>query len=210
MIVVRKKFGREHTKNYYKGSLFIKSDTKDDSYFSNIGVRDSIYAYTGGDLEGKGDVEFHGFLFDLHRNIPIKTKFNLEIFTSGGVIKGAIIPQYEYYKIGGLRNDIKNNQFSFYGMDAMKINTEEFYMSGINLRYKLNGNLYLNARYNIITYSAFKELYDYDQSQVGEDFKSGMGLGLEWDSLVGPFEVVVSNNTDSHGSLFSFFFGYEF
>lgn len=205
-----KKFDQKRTRNYYKGSIFIKSDTKDNSHFSNIGIRDSIYAYSGSDLEGKGDVEFHGFLFDLHRNIPIKTKFNLEIFTSGGIIKGAIIPEDEYYKIGGLRNNIKNNQFSFYGMNAMKINTEEFYMGGVNLRYKLNGNLYLNARYNVITYSVFKELYNYDQSQVGKDFKSGIGLSLGWDSLVGPFEAVISNDSNSNGVLFSFFFGYEF
>lgn len=205
-----KEFDSGGTKNYYKGSLFLESDTRDNSHFSSKGGKASVYFYNGGGLESEENIAFNGFLFDIHRNFKIKTRFNLELFTTGGIINGEVIPEEEYYKIGGLRNDINTNQFSFYGMNAMRKYADEFYMGGINLRYKLISDLYLNARYNVITYTNSEELSNYDNSRVGEDFKQGIGLALGWDSLAGPFEIVISNDADSNGMLFSAFLGYEF
>ncbi len=205
-----KEFEPESSWDYYKGYIFIGSDSRDNSHFSNKGVKNALNLFTGGDIQGSGSVEFNGFLFDIHQHIPIKEKFNLEFFTAGGIIKGSKIPENEYFKIGGLRNDLKTNQFSFYGMNAMRKYAEEFYMAGVNLRYKLNASMYINMKYNAVTYTTPKDFTINEDSEVGEDFKHGVGIGLGWDSLVGPLEIVVSNDADASGMLFSAFFGYEF
>jgi len=205
-----KEFEPKSSWDYYKGYIFIGSDSRDNSHFSNKGVKNVLNLFTGGDIKGSGSVEFNGFLFDIHQHIPIKEKFNLEFFTAGGIISGEEIPENEYFKIGGLRNDLKTNQFSFYGMNAMRKYAEEFYMAGINLRYKLNGSVYINMKYNAVTYTTPKDFTMNEDSEVGEDFQHGVGIGLGWDSFVGPLEVVVSNDTDASGMLLSAFLGYEF
>ncbi|MCS5420566.1 MULTISPECIES: patatin-like phospholipase family protein [Psychrilyobacter] len=205
-----KEFKSKSSWDYYKGYIFIKSDSRDDSHFSDEGVKNDLSLFTGGDIEGSGSVEFSGLLFDMHQHIPIKEKFNLELFISGGKMDGTEIPENEYFKIGGLRNDLKTNLFSFYGMNAMRKYAEEFYMAGINLRYKLNASVYINMKYNTVTYDTPTDLIITEDSKAGENFKHGVGIGLGWDSLVGPLEIVVSNDSDARGMLLSAFFGYEF
>ncbi|MEI6857932.1 BamA/TamA family outer membrane protein [Psychrilyobacter sp.] len=186
------------------------SDSRDKSHFSNKGVKNTLSLFTGGDIEGNESVEFNGLLFDMHQHIPIKKKFNLELFISGGNMDGSEIPESEYFKIGGLRNDLKTNQFSFYGMNAMRKYAEEFYMAGINIRYKLNASIYINMKYNAVTYNTPTNFITTEDSEVGKDFKHGVGIGLGWDSLVGPLEIVISNDADVGGILLSLFLGYEF
>lgn len=205
-----KKFKSKSYWDYYKGYIFIESDSRNASHFSDEGIKNEISLFTGGDIEGMGSVEFSGFLFDLHKYIPIKGRYNLELFISGGRIDGSETPENEYFKIGGLRSDLKTNQFSFYGMNAMRKYAEEFYMAGINLRYKLNTNVYINMKYNAVTYNIPTNLMIAEDNEAGEKFKYGVGIGLGWDSLVGPLEVVVSNDADASGVLLSAFFGYEF
>ena len=205
-----KEFEPKSSWDYYKGYIFIGSDSRDSSHFSNKGVKNLLNLFTGGDIKGNENVEFYGWLFGIHQYIPIKEKFNLEYFAVGGTIKGDEIPENEYYKIGGLRNNLKTNQFSFYGMNAMRKYVEEFYMAGINARYKLNANIYVNMKYNAVTYSIPTGFIKNKDSEVEEDFKHGVGVGLGWDTLVGPLEIVVSNDVDSDGVLFSLFLGYEF
>ncbi len=205
-----KEFEPESYWDYYTGSIFIGSDSRDSSHFSNKGVNNILSLFTGGDIQGTGSVEFNGILFGIHQHIPIKEKFNLQFFAAGGIINGEEIPENEYYKIGGLRNNWRTNQFSFYGMNAMRKHVDEFYMGGINLRYKLNARMYINMKYNAVTYSIPTDFIINEDSEVGEDFKHGVGVGLGWDTLVGPLEIVVSNDSDASGMLLSAFFGYEF
>ncbi len=70
--------------------------------------------------------------------------------------------------------------------------------------------MYINMKYNAVTYNTPTDFTINEDIEVGEDFKHGVGIGLGWDSLVGPLEVVVSNDADASGMLFSAFFGYEF
>lgn len=195
---------------YIKNRTFITTDTRDNTYFSNGGANNRMELFSGGDIKGVGDVEFYGGLYDLHKYIPINEKFNVELFISGGKMNGEKIPENEYFKIGGLRNYEDTNQFSFYGMNAMRKHVDEFYMGGINLRYKLNRTVYINVKYNIVTYSNPEFSLTGEESKLGEDFKRGAGVGLGLDTIVGPLEFVASNDVDSDGMLFSLFLGYEF
>lgn len=195
---------------YVKNRTFITTDTRDQAYFSNGGANNRMELFSGGDIKGEGDVEFYGGLYDLHKYIPINEEFNVELFASGGKMNGGNVPENEYFKIGGLRSDEGTNQFSFYGMNAMRKHVDEFYMGGINLRYKFNRNVYINVKYNVVTYSDPKFSLTGEEGNLGESFKSGVGIGLGLDTIVGPLEFVASNDVDSDGILFSLFLGYEF
>ena len=195
---------------YVKNRTLIMADTRDNSYFSIGGVYNRAEFFLGTDLKTDGNTEFYGGVYDLHKYIPLGKKFNLELFTSGGKIFGNSIPENEYFKIGGLRSQIVTNSFSFYGMNAMRKHTDEFYMGGFNLRYKLTSKIYINARYNVITYgdSEFKILNE--DITLGKDYKHGYGVGLGINSFLGPLEFVFSNDVDATGGLFTIFLGYDF
>jgi NTE family protein len=196
--------------DYIKNRTLIMADTRDNSYFSNDGVNNRGEFFIGTDLKADGDTEFYGGSYDIHRYIPLNKKFNLELFTSGGKILGDSIPENEYFKIGGLRSIISTNSFSFYGMNAMRKHTDEFYMGGFNLRYKLTSYIYINARYNVITYRDSKHGILDEDVTLGKDYKHGYGVGLGVDSLLGPLEFVFSNDVDASGGLFTIFLGYDF
>lgn len=205
-----KEFDPESNWDYYKGNLFVVSDSRDSAYFPNKGVRNRFEYFNGGDLGGSDDVDFYGPVFDSEVYIGMGDRINLELFASGGKISGDEIPENEYYKIGGVRDNWKINQFSFYGMSAMRKYTDEFYMAGANVRYSLTSRLFLNLRYNVVTYNN-PQLTTFDEGvEAWDDRKHGVGAGLGWDTVVGPMEFIVSNDVDTGGILFLVFLGYDF
>jgi len=195
---------------YFKNKTVLLTDTRDHSYFSVGGAYNRVELFVGTSLKVNGDTEFYGGLYDLHKYIPISENFNIELFGAGGKMFGAYIPENEYFKIGGLRSDPNTNSFSFYGMNAMRKHTDEFYLGGLKLRYKLSHKLYLNLQYNVVTYehSRFKSIDD--GVRLGKDYKHGVGVGVAVDSFFGPLEFVISNDADASGVLFSMFLGYNF
>lgn len=205
-----KDFDPESNWDYYKLRLFLLSDSGDTSYFQNSGVKNRFEYFKGGGIGGSDEADFYGPVFGTQRFLSMGEKLNLEIFASGGKISGDKIPENEYFKIGGVRNKQEINQFSFYGMNAMRKYTDEFYMAGANIRYKLSNSLYLNLRYNIVTYDSPRLTNLGEDAEVWEDRKHGVGLGLGWDTVVGPMEFIVSNDVDAEGILFLVFMGYDF
>ncbi|WP_028855610.1 patatin-like phospholipase family protein [Psychrilyobacter atlanticus] len=194
---------------YSKNRTILAIDTRDNAYFPTKGVNNRIELFTGANITGRS-VEFYGGLYDFHRYLPLNQKFNLELAASGGKIAGASVPENEHFKLGGIRNRLQTNQFSFYGMNAMRKHVDEFYMAALALRYSLNSSMYLNLKYNAVTYNTLDEFSFIEKERVGENFEHGIGVGLGWDTLVGPLEFVVSNDVDSESILFSLFLGYEF
>ena len=195
---------------YLKNRTAIMTDTRDDTYFSEGGAFNRVEIFTGTKVNQSGDIEFYGGLYDFHKYIAVGEKFNIELFTSGGKISGSAIPENEHFKIGGLRSMGEINSFSFYGMNAMRKHVDQFYLGGVNLRYKISTNLYTNIRYNVVTYETPRfETID-ENVDIGKDFKHGIGLGFGMNSFMGPLEFVVSNDADSNGAMFSLFLGYEF
>ena len=195
---------------YLKNKTVILTDTRDDPYFSVKGAYNRGELFIGTSLKDNKNTEFYGGVLDLHKYIPLSKNLNIEIFGSGGKMFGGYIPENEYLKLGGLRSNQTINSFSFYGMNAMRKHTEEFYLGGIKLRHKLSKKLYLNLQYNVVTYrkSKFKSLDD--GMELGKDYKHGVGVGVAVDSFFGPLEFVLSNDADAKGVLVSMFLGYEF
>ena len=201
-----KAFEPESNWDYYKSKIFIVSDSRDSSYFPNSGVKNRFEYFKGGGDEA----DFYGPVFEVQRYLGMGDRLNFEIFASGGKISGDTVPENEYFKVGGVRSNWKINQFSFYGMNAMRKYTEEFYMAGVNGRYKLANSLYFNVRYNVITYDTNQLTTFEEDMDVWDDRKHGVGVGLGWDTPVGPMEFILSNDIDVGGLLFLVFLGYDF
>jgi len=205
-----KEFEPESNWDYYKGSIFVASDSRDSAYFPNKGVRSRFEYFRGGDLGGSDDVDFYGPVFKSEIYLDMGDQVNLEVFASGGKISGDMVPENEYYKIGGVRSNWKINQFSFYGMNAMRKYTDEFYMAGANIRYRLTNRLSFNLRYNVVTYDT-PRLSNFDEDvEAWDEKKHGVGVGLGWNTVVGPMEFIISNDVDTEGVLFLVFLGYDF
>ncbi len=201
-----KAFEPESNWDYYKSKVFVVSDSRDSSYFPSKGVINRFEYFKGGGSEA----DFYGPVFEVKRYLGMGDRLNFEIFASGGKISGDTVPENEYLKVGGVRSNWKINQFSFYGMNAMRKYTDEFYMAGINGRYRLATSLYLNLRYNVVTYDS-NQLSTFEEDlDVWDDRKHGVGVGIGWDTAVGPMEFILSNDVDTGGVLFLVFMGYDF
>ncbi len=201
-----KEFEPESKWDYYKSKAFIISDSRDSSYFPKSGVKNRLEYFKGGGDEA----DFYGPVFELQRFLGAGDRLNFEIFASGGKISGDAVPENEYLKIGGVRSNWKINQFSFYGMNAMRRYTDEFYMAGINGRYRVATSLYLNLRYNVVTYDSNQLSTSEEDIDVWDDRKHGVGVGIGWDTAVGPMEFILSSDVDTGGVLFLVFMGYDF
>jgi len=192
--------------DYYKGRIVVISDSRDSSYFPNKGVKNRFEYFKG----GSGDADFYGPVFEVQRYLDMGYQMNFEFFASGGKISGDEVPENEYLKIGGVRSNSNINQFSFYGMNAMRKYTDEFYMAGANIRYKVNNSIYLNLRYNVVTYDSNRLSTSEENIEAWDDRKHGVGFGIGWDTVVGPMEFIISNDVDAGGVLFLVFLGYDF
>lgn len=201
-----KAFEPESKWDYYKSKVFIVSDSRDSSYFPNKGVLNRFEYFKG----GGGEADFYGPVFEIQRYLGMGDRLNFEIFASGGKISGDDVPENEHFKVGGVRSNWKINQFSFYGMNAMRKYTDEFYMAGVNGRYKLANSLYLNLRYNVVTYDNNQLSTFEEDMEIWDDRKHGVGVGIGWDTPVGPMEFILSNDVDTGGVLFLVFMGYDF
>ena len=74
----------------------------------------------------------------------------------------------------------------------------------------MTSRLFLNLRYNVVTYDN-PQLTTFDEGvEAWDDRKHGVGAGLGWDTVVGPMEFIVSNDVDTGGILFLVFLGYDF
>ena len=135
----------------------------------------------------------------------------------GGFVKGGKIDisnignsYEEMFKIGGVRDT--NTGFrtvGFYGLPYTGIITDEFFSGGVSLQYEISRNLYILGKYNFLTYESDNLFYQKDR-EFGKDYYDGYGIGIGWDTFLGPMEAVFSNNIENDEILFNLFFGYTF
>ncbi|MFR3298733.1 MAG: hypothetical protein ACLTQH_02545 [Fusobacterium sp.] len=58
-----------------------------------------------------------------------------------------------------------------------------------------------------VTYNS-DGFFHQENNKFGEDYHSGYGAGIGWDTFLGPVEAVFTNNIENDEGLFSIFFGY--
>ena len=92
-------------------------------------------------------------------------------------------------------------------MNTMRKYAKEFVTAGIGIQYRLKEKLYLQARYNALTYCT--DIFE-EKNELGDDFLHGYGVGVGWDTLIGPIDFIISNDADTSGLLYSASLGYKF
>ncbi len=196
----------EFEDGYFKGKLSTISDRRNRLSYPTDGSY-IMLDYFFGKSPSENDIEFYGPVYSIKDYFQISEKFSMNLFSSGGKIYGDRIPINEYFKIGGIRENYYKSEFRFLGMNIMRKYAQEFMLAGIELQYQLRKNLYLIGSYNLLTYST--EILE-EERQFGEDFSYGYGLGLGWDTIIGPIDLVISNDADNDKVLLSAFLGYNF
>lgn len=205
-------FEDDIVRDYLWGGTFILYDSLDSISFPTKGN----FAYLIG-FSNKGissdSFDFQGYRFNFYNAFPINNKFSLGFFVNTAeIIENSYDYQYEgLFKVGGSKKFSLNEQeLDFYGLHHYGIATNKVFITGLNLQYNLDSNLYLIGRYNILTYDS-DHLFFQKNSSFGDDFYDGYGVGLGWNTFLGPLELTITNNIlDSNDILFNIYFGYSF
>ncbi|MGL4946551.1 MAG: patatin-like phospholipase family protein [Cetobacterium sp.] len=196
---------------------------KDGSYISNTfsfyfdTMNSAQYATEGSNvlLQGfsetntKSGDSFEGYSAIATKYIPVTKNWSLNTGLSGGqMYNSENTPLSEMFKLGGLRNNPMKRNYSFTGLPISAIYTDNFFIGSAELQYKIVQNLYLNFNYNVGTYnfgSGFESKKD-----IWEREEHGYGVGIGWDTFLGPMDFIVSNDVLNDGALFQVHIGYVF
>ena len=194
--------------DYITPSLFILLDNRNKAYFPTKGVFGLFASYTGNSPTGD-NVDYRGTSYEVQGYIPATENLTLRLDSSGGKISGDGIPSQEYFKLGGLRNNVPNKYYAFYGMNTMREYADEFIMLSGGVQYRFKENLYLLGRYNAVTFTT-NVIDNRREKDLGDDYTYGYGGGVGWDTILGPMEFIITNDTDNSSAMFHAYMGYDF
>ena len=114
----------------------------------------------------------------LSRKLTLLTQFNTAInFNDDNAY-------LNFYNVGGI-NDFVRNQIPFTGLPEFALNTHSVSVLMLGLQYQLTRSLYTTLRLN-------GAVYDYlntDQNLSFDNFLSGTGLSVGYDSGIGPLSI---------------------
>ncbi|MBS5038408.1 MAG: patatin-like phospholipase family protein [Fusobacterium sp.] len=201
-------FTEDSIKNYTWSSWYLLHDNMNKTFFPTKGNFSNITGFSGISLDDKE--EFAGYNYKFEIAAPITKRFSTGLFVKGGKIDISHIGKSyeEMFKLGGVRDTSTGfRTMGFYGLPYTGIITDEFFSGGVSLQYELSRNLYLLGKYNFVTYNS-DGFFHQENNKFGEDYHSGYGAGIGWDTFLGPVEAVFTNNIENDEVLFSIFFGY--
>ncbi len=206
-------FENNSVKDFLWGGAFILHDSLDSISFPTRGNFTYLIGFSNKGISSDS-FDFQGYRFNFYNAFPIGNKFSLGIFmNSASIIENSYDYQYKgLFKVGGSKKFSLNEQeLDFYGLHHYGIATNQVFIGGVNLQYNLDPNLYLIGRYNILTYDSNNLFYQQRNSSFGNDFYDGYGVGLGWNTFLGPLELTITNNIlNSNDILFNIYFGYSF
>ncbi len=192
------------------GSLFfsLTVDSLDRIDYPTKGVK-SDFEYLWGGTMGTQNVDFYGPSYILEGYYPLTERLTFMSAIGGGSVKGEDILPNEYFKLGGIRNDVKNKEFSFYGYNSQRKLADEFLMGQLGVQYRVYSNLYLIFKWNMATYSG-APIQTTNTNEMWDDKEQGYGMTIGVDSPLGPLELTLMQDTDNSELLTQFNMGYIF
>ncbi len=198
----------EYDENY--GNIFFKIilDNLDNKMYPNRGIK-SDFQYTWGGDFGTENVDFYGPAYLLEGYFPVTKRLTFLSSIAGGSIKGEGILPDEYFKLGGVRSDISNKEFAFYGYNSQRKLVEEFAMAQLGVQYRFFSNIYMAGKWNIVTYTG-SSIQDEDSKKIWENKVRGYGITFGIDSPFGPLELSLMEDSDTDNILTQFNIGYIF
>lgn len=201
----------EEVRDYLWTGAYLIHDSLDSISFPTKGNFGYLVGFTNKGISSD-DFNFQGYKFNFYNAFPITKDLSFGIFTSGGgIIENNFNNQYDgLFKVGGARKfSLDYQEFDFYGIHHFGVATNKLAMGGLNLQYNVDSNLYLIGRYNILTYDS-ENLFFQKNSSFGDNFYHGYGVGLGWNTFLGPLELTITNNIlNSNSLLFNIYFGYN-
>lgn len=199
--------------SYFSNSLSLYYDTLNSTFYPTKGGRALLQGFLM--TPTNSDKFFQGYFYNGNIYLPLKGK----ISANGGIGIGMIehsenAPLSEIFSIGGLRNDVLKRTNMFYGLPLGSIRTDEFAIGSLGVQYSISNSLHLIGRYNIATYNyetgTYRGLTLGDSKEVWQDRVHGYGVGIGWDTFLGPMDFVLSNDALGSGILFQVHIGYIF
>ncbi|MGL6130085.1 MAG: patatin-like phospholipase family protein [Fusobacteriaceae bacterium] len=182
-------------------------DSINKEYYPTKGTRIIGQVFSG--TPTNGDSSYTGYLAQGSLYLPIKDKLSLSTDLVRGSIDGAEnAPLADVFSVGGLRNNIQRRNYAFYGVPLGAIYTDNFIIASGALQYNIFSSFNLIGKYNILSYDQ-ESIFGGDK-KMWEDSLAGYGLGLGWDTFLGPIDLVLSNDALSNGYLFQVHIGYNF
>lgn len=193
----------EQEKAYLRKSAFVIHDSLNSKYYATKGVKLLAEGYNAAN-DATDDAEFTGYTSTVDMYYPITKDISIGIFGSSARISGDDVPVNEVPKIGGIRTEPESNALAFYGLSQMEKYAEDIYIFGGEIKYNLFGDCYFVTRYN---YGWIKNA---TPQYPREEYLSGYGAGIGWNTVLGPMDIIVSNNIEGTGSLLNVYLGYTF
>lgn len=200
----------EYSKSY--GDLFFRIDwdRTNSSNFPSKGYKGTILQRWGGDL-GEDDLNFLSSNYMASGYIPFTNNLTLITKIFGGNVSGEDVLPDKYIKLGGIKDNLSENEFSFNGYYLQEKYLSSLFGGRIAFQYKLIDNLYLNTSWDLATYKYVNENVNQENSvELWQDYHQGFGIGLNYSSLIGPLEFSISKTHESSDLLFQFKFGFDF
>lgn len=193
---------------YLTNSFDFYHDSLNNGQYPTSGTKFIFSAFS--ETEVKEGETFQGVFGHTSIHIPINKKWSFHSWISGGRIDNAIkAPLSELFSLGGLRLDTKNRSYTFYGLPVSSLYTDDFFIGYMGLQYELKPSLYLKLHYNVGTYNYISSLEN--KKKVWEDYNHGYGVGIGWDTFLGPMDFVISNDVlNDGGFLYKVHIGYVF
>lgn len=197
----------EYSGNINKTYLRFKYDTLDSLTVPMQGLKaDLIYNFSNS--FGNLNTSVYGPSYYLKGYKSLGKNSSLLYGLSTAVIRGENIKADQYIKLGGVYNNIENNEFEFYGFNFHEKSIKEFLSMSIGLRHKLFYSTYLTAKFNMATFGNEGNLTS-EKLKMLKNFSKGMGLSLIYDSPIGPVEFTVSDTFKKRKPIATFSIGYK-
>ncbi|MBC2855543.1 patatin-like phospholipase family protein [Cetobacterium sp. 2A] len=200
-----KKFKRSGS--YVVNAITLYTDTLNKSSYPSEGIQIFGQGFSGTSVDSEDNYQGYGYSGLAHIMLTSKLSINTNVI-GGKILNSDEAPLSELFSLGGLRNNGVKRKYEFYGLPLGSVYTNDFLIGGFGIQYSIFDSLNLLAKYNIGTYNS--QAIAEEKRNIWEDSAQGYGVGLGWDTFLGPMDFVLSNNIDGSGVLYQVNIGYTF
>jgi NTE family protein len=171
----RKHYPKKGMEMYVKAAWIFAQNASLDSLTSDLGKQP---VELGDYFRFDGKASFYKPLSTLS-NLRIGLQYNMNLEPRNSYL--------DDWRVGGL-TDFLHNQVGFAGLMENQISTQSVAVLDANYRYQLTSGLFINTTANVALHSF---LGNDEPVNAGDNFISGYGLGVSYDSPIGPLELSV-------------------
>lgn len=197
----------EYSGKMNKTYLRFKYDTLDSISVPMKGVKvDFIYNFSNSFGGAKSSV--YGPSYSIKAFQPLYKNLSFLYSLNSSILRGDNIKADQFIKLGGIYNNIENNEFEFYGFNFQEKSVKEFLSMSFGLRYKIFYSMYLTGKFNMAIFGD-EENIKVKRLGMSRNFSKGAGVVLTYDTPIGPVEISVSNAFGRKNPIATLSIGYK-